>query len=64
MYKNTKDYIYTLPGVQCACQLGGQAVKKGVECACAVSEYGTQKLNELKDCLSSGQSEINGEEKG
>lgn len=61
MYKNTKDYVYTFPGVKCACQIGEQGVMKAVECACAVSQYGTQKLNDLKDCLAAGQ--INGEAK-
>lgn len=51
MYKNTKDYVFGLPGVNCACQLGQQGVRKAVECACAVSEYSTLKLNGLKDSL-------------
>jgi len=51
IYHNTKDYVFRMPGVGCACQLGQKGVLKAVECACVVSEYSNEKLHGLKNCL-------------
>ena len=51
MYQNTRDSLYTIPGVKCACQAGEQGVKKAVEIAYGATQYGTQKLKDVKDSL-------------
>lgn len=51
MYKNTRDSLYTIPGVKCACQAGEVSVKKAVEIAYGATQFGTQKLKDVKDCL-------------
>ncbi|KAK6642312.1 hypothetical protein RUM44_014035 [Polyplax serrata] len=52
MYKNTRDSLYSIPGVKCACQAGEQGMKKAVEIAYGATLYGTQKMKDVKDCLS------------
>lgn len=51
MYKNTRDTLYTIPGIKCACQAGENGVKKAVEIAYEATQYGSQKLKGVRDCL-------------